>query len=199
MNSSSSLDLDIDFAGVVTRDVGAVMAPAGFQYYRSGARSVIFQSDVAEIEVYRGLHSSEIGLYALCLNRPDRTFSLSELLLFWNHPDADTYRNFAAHDSQLILIGIQRLCVLLSDLLSLGMKFDQISCSGLLHQQRRLAQTMASSVRNEQARRAASVAWARKDYAGVILALTNVQGPLTVLELRKLEYARKQCPSPRSQ
>jgi hypothetical protein len=199
MNPSSSSPQGIDFVSLVARDVGAVLARAGFQHSRPGSGSVIFESDVAQMEVYHALHSCEIGLYALCLTRPDRAFSLSELLRFWKHPDADAYRNFVARDSKLIVVGIQRLCALLSELLSLGMRFDQTSCSELLHQQRRLAETMASDVSSEQARRVASVAWAQKDYAGVILALTEVQNGLTALELRRLEYARKHVPAPGSQ
>lgn len=70
--------------------------------------------------------------------------------------------------------------------LCFGMYFDRATYDGLLLQQPALAQKQARDVRLQQARKAASSAWEKKEYGRFIEAFSAVHENLTEGERQQL-------------
>ena len=193
MRTISEIPPDASFADAVVSNIGVVLASEGFRVTRATAQAVLFQSNIVEIEAYYDSYSFELGLDVKWVMYPDRSFSLSELLRLWNHPQAATYRNFIAADQSSMVTGLQRLAQLLSELFLLGMRFDQTVLHNLQDQQAALSEKMARDSLNRRARTVASQAWAQKNFLEFVKALKEIpDGDLTEREARQIAYATDQ-------
>lgn len=176
------------FSRLVHREFDGHLLKLGYVRDYSGDTSASYKLKGRSIVVYLDIRSGEVDLSLDCGR--SRLFSMSELVRFCGHPEAETYKSSLAVDEPGIERGVARLAKYFGELVSIGLIVDEASCEGLFFQQRQLAIAMERSTLLEQARRAAQKAWANRDYSEVVRAFSGVSDWLEESERKKLEIAK---------
>jgi len=164
----------------------------GIRCVCSNETLVQFESPKIRINVYHGRQSYEIGLEIASSSLGD-TYSFSEILLLVDAKRADHYRNYTAHTADGVAEGVSQLADLFHQCISAGILNDGRLFSRLKLQKKKIAKKYALDVEMRQARRKSEIAWREKDYATVVNTLKPLRSALTAVEVRKLEFAEKQC------
>jgi hypothetical protein len=165
----------------------------GFRHVRSEPTFVRFESPRANVNVYHGRRSFEIGLEIESAESPTDAYSFSEILRLVDREQGEQYRYYATHTVKGVVEGVGKLAELFQRCISAGILDDKQLFERLKVQRKEIATKYALELELRQARRAAEIAWYKKDYAAVVEALRPLRAALTATEVGKLEFAEKQC------
>lgn len=174
------------------KDCFSFLEALGFRRVRSEPTFVRFESPRANINVYHGRRSFEIGLEIESASSPTDAYSFPEILRLVDRNQGDQYKYYATHTAQGVTEGVGKLAELFQRCIAAGILNDKQLFSRLKVQQKEIAAKYALEVELRQARRQSESAWHRKDYAAVVKALKPLRAALTATEVRKLEFAEKQ-------
>jgi hypothetical protein len=165
----------------------------GLKCVQSEPTLVRFESRSAYVNVYHGRQSFEVGLeIGLLTPSPEETsYSMSEIIRLVEPSKADEYRDYAAHNAEAVVEGVQRLSALLRRYVSAGILDDARLFERLGKGREAWSHNYAKEVNLTQARRKLESAWHAKDYAKVVELLNPLRDALTPTELQKLDYAEK--------
>ena len=173
-----------------TKDRFAFLETLGFHHVRSEQTFVRFESPRANVNVYHGRRSFEIGLE---IESAADAYSFSEILRLVDRKQVEQYRNYATHTAQGVAEGVAKLAELFQGCIAAGILNDKQLFARLKAQRGELARNYALETQLEQARRKSEAAWRTQDYAAVVAALKPLRAALTATEVGKLEFAEKQC------
>lgn len=160
----------------------------GFRRVHSEPTFVRFESPRANINIYHGRRSFEIGLE---IESPTNIYSFSEILRVADRMQGEQYRNYATHTSQGVAEGVGKLAQLFQRCVAAGIFEDKQLFARLDVQREELARSYALETQLQQARIKAEAAWHKKDYATVVETLKPLRAALTATEVSKLEFAEK--------
>jgi hypothetical protein len=172
------------------KDRFSFLETLGFRHVRSEPTFVRFESPRANVNVYHGRRSFEIGLE---IESATDAYSFSEILRLVDREQGEQYRNYGTHTAQGVAEGVAKLAELFQRCIAAGILNDKQLFARLKVQRGELARNYALETQMEQARRKSEAAWRAKDYAAVVTALKPLRAALTATEVRKLEFAEKQC------
>lgn len=172
------------------KDRFSFLETLGFRHVHSEPTFVRFESPRANVNVYHGRRSFEIGLE---IESATDAYSFSEILRSVDREQGEQYRDYATHTAQGVAEGVAKLAGLFQRCIASGILNDKQLFARLKVQRKEIAAKYALEVELRQARRAAEAAWHKKDYAAVVAALKPLRAALTATEVGKLEFAEKQC------
>jgi hypothetical protein len=171
------------------KDCFSFLETLGFRRVLSDATFVRFESPRANLNIYHGRRSFEIGLE---IESRSDAYSFSEILRLLDQEQGEQYRNYAAQTAQGVADGVRKLADLLRRSLATGILDDKQLFARLEVQRKKLANNYARETQLEQARRKSEAAWRKKDYMRVVNALKPLRAALTATEAAKLKFAENQ-------
>lgn len=175
------------------KDRFSFLEPLGFRQICSAATFMRLESPSIGINIFHGRRSFEIGLEIYSTLAPTETYAIPEIVRLVDKGEGDQYKYYAAHTMQGVAEGVGKLAEHFQRCTAAGILSDNQLFARLKQQRQELITRYALEVELRQARRNSEIAWCKKDYAAFVEALKPLRESLTPTELRKLEYAEKQC------
>lgn len=169
----------------------AFLVDYGFHCSRSQETLMRFESERLAINVFHGRQSYEIGLQLEDVLGSE-SYSFSEVLRLVNYGRAEHYRDYATRTVEGVAAGVRELASLFRKCVDTGVLNDSEFFRQLKMQREVRAKSYALETQLVQARMESESAWGEKDFSRVVQILTPLQEHLSLSELRKLEYAKKQ-------
>ncbi len=162
----------------------------GFSCRDHNESFVRFESLFIFINIYHGRMSYEIGLEIEDVNC-NAVYALSELLRITDNATADSYRKYSATTAQAVAKGVEQLAEIFCRCVRTGVLEDDKLFSRLRKQREILANKLSIETRLDEARRQSEIAWKNKRFDEFIDALSPFQKHLSLVEIKKITYAKK--------
>lgn len=173
----------------------AVLEEQGFLRVRNLPTLVRYESRSLFINIYHGRSSYEIGAELGRLGKVEderQPYPMSALLGAAGSPAAKSYRDYATHTAEGVNDGVAKLADMFHRYVNRKL-LQSTDLFRLLEKQREAwGEDFAREVSLTQARRKLEAAWRAKDYARVVEVLEPLRASLSVVELKKLAYSKKQ-------
>lgn len=168
-----------------------LLCERGFVVENSSSGSVVFRSEAVEVSIVLEPMSYAIGLYLAARGHPEGLVGLGDVV------DADlglghTKQTFFQASTRAGMeIALEKMAGLVAEhcggvLAGDKEEFRRILAAGRLRDEAYTARIVADPIRKE-----ADEAWKRRDYGRVIALYGAIEAGLTVIETRRLVYARK--------
>ena len=162
----------------------------GFECVSTEATLVRFESPRANINVYHGRRSFEIGLELEIACEDSNSFSFFEVYRLFDQEQAEQYRNYATRTTIGVAEGVRRLGQLFRKCVDEGLFDDDKVVLQLTKQRDHLRERYALETELLQTRRKAEKAWKEKDFVKLVEVLTPYYSHLTQVEKKKVKYAK---------
>jgi hypothetical protein len=150
-----------------------------------------YRNDVFDFVVGYNAYSFEIWVRMIPTQRSAESYSMSELMKLWKHPESSLYRDFSATNEPALRLGLKRLANLLNDLRALGMSATSGEIFKLRSQKAFLTQQLQDEIICQQARAMAEKAWQNHNFVDVVRSLSTIEAFLSEAEKKKLDFAKK--------
>jgi hypothetical protein len=195
-NISSSLSREqLGFAQTVNAEFSFLIHDYNMKCVRTEPTLIRYESNCIFIEVYHESNSYELGIeVGLIPSSNERTSSYGlgdvlETVLGKEHNLTTFYQSSTVDGVKQSVNDLAKIVRQYYGPLLSGDKdvFKQLELVSNQRSEELMRDRMAKSVREKAAR-----AWENKDYKGLIELYQSIKPDLTVSELKKLEYARKQ-------
>lgn len=156
---------------------------------------VRYESYLTFVNVYHGRSSYELGLEVGLLGESperERAFTLMELMRVQDPWAESNFHYFTATTPKQMRTAVARLAQLLKKYGADTLRGDRTAFERLSEERIRWRERFAKEVLLDQVKPAAEAAFRAKDYAKAVNLYESVRDDLTPVELKKLNYAKKQ-------
>jgi len=164
----------------------------GFTFIRSEASFVRFESPDLAVNIYHGRLSYEIGLEIEFKGEINSCFGISRLLRLINYELYLRYRQFATRSEEGVVTGVRQLSEMFRYCIDMGILDNKRQLLSRLREFQAIAgHEMAVKYNLPGIRSEAATAWRNKDFRLFIDLLTPYKDDLTLVEIKKMEYASR--------
>jgi len=187
---------ELGFTEAVAQYIAPMLIARGFTCTEKSIYSVRFQSANVALVVYHDRLSYEIELYCARLTFPSERYSLADLVEASLTPDSENQVFFQASQKEGVTVCIKAIADIL---LRHGESFlagDATAYQQIGDTTRRNAAAYEKQSAQRPIHSAAEIAWRQHDYAKVRYLYEPIEGDLTLVERKKLDYARSHSRSP---
>ncbi len=169
----------------------AFLESLGFRCIETNATLVRFESPRILLNVFHGRKSYEIDIDFRAKRKRSDSYWLTNLLDLLG--DTDCERGpYATHTVKGVKTGVQKLAQTFRRCIDSGVLDDPKLFTRLKAQSEKSIEEYVLEVALTHARNTVAIAWAKKDFSGVVRAFKPLQTHLTSTEAAKLAYATKQ-------
>lgn len=186
-----------EFFSIVDETFGDLARSHGFCLVEQGRARVIYESRVCVLSLgHDDQRSFEVVLALAARSEPNQpAFTFDEILRSQTVPVSRWPQGYSAHDFQSVRKLLQEMADIMGRYAVPLLEGESEAWSRLVGQRRADCIEYANTVAVRQAKQAADIAWAARDYAKVVDELKIIQSRLSKADLAKLEYARKRAAS----
>lgn len=121
----------------------------------------------------------------------NQAITSSDLVLFCDNEKWIDYKLYSAHSYENLYKCLPKLAEILKSCGERCLEGDSPTYDKMLFEKKTMVNKWCKEEELKQARKAASMAWKDKDYSKVIEIFEPIINDLSLLEKKKLEYARK--------
>jgi hypothetical protein len=164
----------------------------GFSLIEEKSTIVKYEGRFGYVNVYHGRSSYEVGIEIGPPGEEQKSnYSMSELIRLREYEKAKNYRNPIATSEQTMRTAIFAQAEKLMMYGQRVFKGESKVWQELKQQRQNWSKEYAMDIMQSQVRQEVENYFHKKDYKRVIELLSRIEGRLTSVELKKLEYAKK--------
>jgi hypothetical protein len=187
----------LGFPQAVTAAFNFLVEDYSFRCVKRDHTFVRFESKATFINVYHGRSSFElnveIGELKACEQDSEIAFTIGEILYSVKAPEADNYRPYQVHTTDLINKFVNELADLVKKYAVPALTGDRFFFQEVAKDQADRSNEYLREMAHRRTRSEVEAAWRQKDFGRVVNLYNSILESLTPAEAKRLAYAKKKA------